>query len=238
MEDSNKPAVGALVGRAGGFGLARARAPLLRSRVTALDARCPEWPHSPPPPHPRPPPTPQYVERLRNEIISNLKHLEHAPGTQFEEVRRGGGPCRAASPPRALDTPGLALQRRAPALTAPAARRLPYSPGPRPLFPPASPPRSPPRPCCRSTSWTTARSTPRRCGEGEQGRQLPRAPLPRWARRPPPASPPTATPTPTPHTPRPQGELPVRERLCKYAREHVLLKENELYEDDTDHAGD
>jgi hypothetical protein len=35
-----------------------------------------------------------------------------------------------------------------------------------------------------------------------------------------------------------KGELPVRERLCKYAREHVLLKENELYEDDTDHAGD
>ena len=35
-----------------------------------------------------------------------------------------------------------------------------------------------------------------------------------------------------------QGELPVRERLCKYAREHVLLKENELYEDDGDNAGD
>jgi hypothetical protein len=30
----------------------------------------------------------------------------------------------------------------------------------------------------------------------------------------------------------------VRERLCKYAREHVLLKENELYEDDADNAGD
>jgi hypothetical protein len=29
----------------------------------------------------------QYVERLRNEIISNIRHLEHAPGTQFEEVR-------------------------------------------------------------------------------------------------------------------------------------------------------
>ncbi|GBF99104.1 histone deacetylase [Raphidocelis subcapitata] len=83
---------------------------------------------------------PQYVERLRNEIIANIKHLEHAPGTQFEEV-----------PPEAM---------------------LPQY-------------------------------------------ELDDGPL-----------------DPT------QGELPVRERLCKYAREHVLLKENELYEDDGDNAGD
>ena len=48
-------------------------------------------------------------------------------------------------------------------------------------------------------------------------------------------------PPPCPVTDPPQhrqGELPARERLCKYAREHVLLKDNELYEDDTDNAGD
>ena len=30
----------------------------------------------------------------------------------------------------------------------------------------------------------------------------------------------------------------MRERMCKYAREHLLLKDGELYEDDTDNAGD
>lgn len=30
----------------------------------------------------------------------------------------------------------------------------------------------------------------------------------------------------------------VMDRLGKYAREHVIIKENELYEDDHDHYGD
>jgi hypothetical protein len=42
------------------------------------------------------------------------------------------------------------------------------------------------------------------------------------------------TPTIAHHHPTAQGELPARERLCKYAREHVLLRDGELYEDDAD----